>query len=415
MSSAYVTYRPRRKMGPGIRRFANRAAMLGAAVATRTVGTQRSAPGRPRKSLGGKTVIPTSTAYASAMRSGSSSTLTRRKPSRTSKTYRAKARPLTASTPAVVLKGSIKTIPQIYQAMNEVETGYGNRTMLNMHGDTNYVPLHCYCLTTIDRPNADRGDHFPQFLLNRDTAFAKGGVPVVFGSSTGIMAGSPDPFSHASKLFLDSIKVRMLLWGRIHKETTYEIQVFRFKKEGYHINPYTDPDESLSLSLLSAEQLSERKAFWVDYMLRKHTVNPVAISQNIGARFGKYLQVVYSKTVTIAETESTMDEGNKQLVSMTLPIRRFVNFNHDVNSRYDENTAADRTDSAINTSTNDMADTIHYHKARMNHNYWLCVRANNTVTTGSGGENTTAGQDTGVYVPTYDISFQTNYKVLDAH
>jgi len=415
MSSAYVTYRPRRKMGPGIRRFANRAAMLGAAVATRTVGTQRSAPGRPRKSLGGKTVIPTSTAYASAMRTGSSSTLTRRKPSKMSKTYRAKARPLTASTPAAVLKGSIKTIPQIFQAMNEVETGYGSRLLSNVAGTLGYVPCHCYCLTTIDRSNASSGDAAPIFYMRRDTSFDKSSIPVVFGSSTGIANGNPDPFSSASKLFLDSIKIRMLMWGRVHKETTYQIQVFRFKKEGYHINPYTDPDESVSLSLLSAEQLSERKAFWHDFMLRKHTVNPVAVSQNMGARFSKYLEVVYDKKVTIAETESTMDEGNKQLVSMTLPIRRFVNFNHDVNTRYDENTDADRTDSVINTNTNDMADTIFYHKARMNHNYWLCVRANNTVTNGAGGENTTVGQDTGVYLPSYDISFQTNYKVLDAH
>jgi len=318
------------------------------------------------------------------------------------------------STPAAVLKGSIKTIPQIFQLMNEVETGFGSRQLVNAAGATGTVPLQCFCLTTIDRPNADRGDTFAQFTMQRDTSFAKIAHPVVFGSSTGIMAGSPDPFSHASKLFLDSIKIRMLLWGRIHKETTYQIQVFRFKKEGYHINPYTDPDESLSLSLLSAEQLSERKAFWVDFMLRKHSVNPVAISQNIGSRFSKYIQVVYDKTVTIAETESTMDEGNKQLVSMMLPIRRFINFNHDVNSRYDENTDADRTDSVINTTTNDMADTIAYHKARVNHNYWLCVRANNTVTTGVGGENTTSGQDSGVYVPTYDLSFQANYKVLDA-
>jgi len=340
---------------------------------------------------------------------------TRRRPSRSTPAYRAKARPLTASTPAAVLKGSIKTIPQIYQAMNEVETGYGNRTLGNVFGATGQTPLHTYCLTTIDRPNADRGDHFPQFTLQRDTSFAKGGFPVVFSSSTGIANGNPDPFASASKLFLDSIKVRMLFWGRIHKETTYQVQVFRFKKEAYHINPYTDPDESLSVSLLSAEQLSERKAFWVDYMLRKHSVNPVAISQNVGARFGKYIQVVYDKSVTIAETESTMDEGNKQLVSMTLPIRRFVNFNHDVNTRYDENTDADRTDAVINTSTNDMADTIQYHKARVNHNYWLCIRANNTVTNGVGGENTTEGQNLPPYIPSYDVSFQCNYKVLDAH
>jgi len=381
----------------------------------RTIATQ-AGRGRPlaRPGKASRTTMPVASATRTATAVATQMT-TRRRPSRSTKAYRAKARPLTASTPSAVLRGSIKTIPQIYQSMNEVETGYGYQQLQNVHGATGVVPLHCFCLSTIDRPNADFGDHFPAFGMQRDSSFTKGGQPIVFSSSTGIANGNPDPFASASKLFLDSIKIRMLFWGRIHKETTYQIQVFRFKKEGYHINPYTTPDESLSLSLLTTEQLSERRAFWVDYMLRKHSVNPVAISQNIGARFGKYVEVVYDKSVTIAETESTMDEANKQLVTAMLPIRRFVNFNHDVNTRYDENSAADRTDAAINTFNNDMADTVFYHKARMNQNYWLCIRANNTVTNGTGGENTTAGQDSGVYVPTYDISFQCNYKVLDAH
>jgi len=389
----------------------------GTAIAARVRDAMvQAGKGRPlaRPGQASRTTMP----VASASRVGTAvatQMTTRRRPSRSTKAYRAKARPLTASTPAAVLKGSIKTIPQIFQSMNEVEVGYGRDQLVNVAGATGSVPLYAYCLTTIDRPNADMGDHFPVFAMTRDSSFVKGGMPVVFGSSTGIANGNPDPFASASKLFLDSIKIRMLLWGRVHKETTYQVQVFRFKKEGYHINPYTTPDESLSLSLLSAEQLSERKAFWVDYMLRKHSVNPVAISQNVGARFAKYIEVVYDKSVTIAETESTMDEGNKQLVTATLPIRRFLNFNHDVNTRYSENTDADRTDSAINTITNDMADTLFYHKARMNQNYWLCVRANNTVTTGTGGENTTVGQDRDTYVPSYDLSFQCNYKVLDAH
>jgi len=411
-STAY-TYRRR-----GISRKAGSLRQrAGTAIAARVRDAMvQAGRGRPvaRPGQASRTTMP----VASAARVGTAvatQMTTRRRPSRSTPAYRAKARPLTASTPAAVLRGSIKTIPQIFQSMNEVETGYGHRALVNVHGTEGQVPLHAYCLTTIDRPNADQGDTLPLHVMQRDTAFAKSSVPVVFGSSTGIANGNPDPFASASKLFLDSIKIRMLFWGRIHKETTFQIQVFRFKKEGYHINPYTTPDESLSLSLLSAEQLSERKAFWIDYQLRKHSVNPVAISQNVGARFTKYIEVVYNKSVTIAETESTMDEANKQLVSAILPIRRFVNFNHDVNTRYDENTNADRTDAAINTSTNDMADTLSYHKARMNQNYWLCIRANNTITTGAGGEDTTEGHGAGVWVPTYDISFQCNYKVLDAH
>jgi len=372
--------------------------------------------GRPvaRPGQASRTTMP----VASASRVGTAvatQMTTRRRPTRSTKDYRAKARPLTASTPSSILRGSIKTIPQIFQHMNEVELGYGAQTLPNVAGANNYMPCICYALTTIDRPNADLGTVNPAHLLQRDSSFIQFGNPMVFSSTTGIANGNPDPFASASKLFLDSIKIRMLLWGRVHKETTYQIQVFRFKKEGYHINPYTTPAEDTSLSLLSAEQLSERKAFWFDFMMRKHTVNPVAISQNIGARFSKYIEVVYDKKVTIAETESTMDEGNKQLITASLPIRRFVNFNHDVNTRYDENTDAERTDTPINTITNDMADTKFYHKARMNHNYWLCVRANNTILTGTGGEDTTAGHDQGPWVPTYDLSFQCNYKVLDAH
>jgi len=341
---------------------------------------------------------------------------TRRRPSKKTKEYKARPR-LVNAVASTILKSSIKTIPQIYQAMNELSLGYGynwlgHSTLASGGG----VPLHAYCLTTIDRPNADKGNTLPFHYMLQDSSFGQSIMPVAFGNASGqTLAGSGlDPLASASKLFLSSVKVRMLLWGRAHKETTYQVQVIRFKKPLYHMNPFTAPDEELSLSSLTAEQLAERKAFWVDFMLRKHTVNPVAISQNLSSRFSNYVEVLYNKSVTIAEQESSYDEQNNELVTMTLPVNRFMQFNHDVDTRYSSYTDAQRTDEVLNTGTTDLADVNHYHKAAVNHNLWLIVRANNAITNGTGGEDTATGRELPPYVPSYDISFQCNYKVLDA-
>jgi len=369
--------------------------------------------GRPlaRPGQASRTTMPVASATRTATAVATQMT-TRRRPSKKTKEYKPRPR-LVNAVASTILKSSIKTIPQIYQRMNELNVGYGanflGHTTLASGG---FVPLHAYCLTTIDRPNADKGNTLPFHYMVQDSSFLQYPTPVAFGNSSGIAQG--DLFQSASKMFLSSVKVRMLLWGRAHKETTYQVQVIRFKKPLYHINPFTAPDEELSLSLLTAEQLAERKAFWLDFQLRKHTVNPVAISQNLSSRYSKYVEVLYNKSVTISEQESSFDEQNNELVTMTLPVNRFMQFNHDVDTRYSDFTDAQRTDEVLNTDTTDLADVNHYHKAAVNHNLWLIVRANNAITNGTGGEDTTEGRNAPPYIPSYDISFQCNYKVLDA-
>jgi len=337
--------------------------------------------------------------------------MTRRRPSKKTKEYKPRPR-LVNAVASTILKSSIKTIPQIYQRMNELNVGYGANTMA--HDAGGFVPLHAYCLTTIDRPNADKGNMLPFHYMKQTSEFAQFSTPVVFGNSSGIAAQQVDPFASASKLFLSSVKVRMLFWSRSHKETTYQVQVIRFKKPLYHMNPFTGPDEELSLSALTAEQLAERKAFWLDFQLRKHTVNPVAVSQNLSSRFSKYVEVLYNKSVTISEQESSFDEQNNELITMSLPVNRFMQFNHDVDTRYSQYTDAQRTDEVLNTETTDLADINHYHKAAVNQNLWLIIRSNNAITNGTGGEDTESGHAAPPWIPSYDISFQCNYKVLDA-
>lgn len=217
-----------------------------------------------------------------------------------------------------------------------------------------------------------------------------------------------------SKLFLSSIKIRMLFWGRINKETTYQVQVLRFRKDAWHINPYVTPEESLSLSGFSADQISERRAFWLDYQMRKHTVNPVAISQNLSSRFSKYVEVLYNKSLTISEQESSFDEQNNEQITISLPVNRIVSYNSLVDTRYDDQDLLTRTDAVLNTSTTDLQDIMSYHKGGVKSNLWLIIRANQTRTTGAAAEDIVAGNGAPPYVPSFDISFQTNYKMLDS-
>jgi len=389
----------------------------GAAIAGRVRDAMvQAGRGRPlaRPGQASRTTMPVASATRTATAVATQMT-TRRRPSKKTKEYKPRPR-LVNAVASTILKSSIKTIPQIYQRMNELSTGYGaNPLSHSTLASGGYVPLHAYCLTTLDRPNADKGDVYPFHFMKQDSSFDKlQSNGVVFGNASGIAAQQTELLASASKMFLSSVKVRMLFWGRIHRETTYQVQVIRFKKPLYHINPFTAPDEELSLSLLTAEQLAERKAFWLDFQLRKHTVNPVAVSQNLSSRFSKYVEVLYDKSITIQEQESSFDEQNNELVTMTLPVNRFMQFNHDVDTRYSSYTDAQRTDEVLNTDTTDLADVNHYHKAAVNHNLWLIIRANNAITAGTGGEDTEQSHISAPYVPTYDISFQCNYKVLDA-
>jgi len=418
-SYAYSSYRPRRKnVLAGARRFATRAGMLPAAGAARNVATQRRA-GRPPKSLfiGPKMSdgSVSRTAQGVSTQTGASMTMTRRRKPKSGKTYQAKPRLQQNRVVSTILRSNIKTIPMIFQSMNELDTGYGANFLTNVvdvaGSTTGRMPLQAFCLTTLDAGAAQGGDRIPQFLLARDTTFSKTTIPVVFGNTAARTPGFND---NVNKLFLSSIKIRMLFWGRINKETTYQVQVLRFRKTAWHINPFVTPEEQLSLSGLSSDQLSERKAFWLDYQMRKHTVNPVAISQNLSSRFSKYVEVLYNKSLTIQEQESSFDEQNNEQVTISLPINRIISYNSLVDTRYDDQDLLTRTDAVLNTNTTDLQDLLSYHKAGVNNNIWLIIRANQTRTTGGAGEDIVAANGSPPYVPSFDISFQTNYKIIDS-
>jgi len=359
MSSAKfaIPFRPRRKMVPGIRRFANRAAMLANAVTARDVATQRRA-GRPPKSLysgpqmaGGSS---TRTASGVSTQTGGTRTITSDRVKKTKAQVKVTPRRLQVTTADQMVRANTRTIKQVFQHMNEIDIGYGACGMYNTLNE-DLVPLHAFCLTTIDRPNADLGDTLPWFRMERDSAFGKVlGHPVVYGNHT-------DPVGNLSltgRLVMSSVRVKLLLWARTAKSTTYDISIIRFKGNSQHLAPYLTPEESVSLAGLTSDQTSERKAFWIDHMLRHMTVNPVALSKDGLSRMRKYYEVLYHKEITIDEKHGDEDENDRHFEQINLPVNMVKNFNYAVNSRYDDQTDNVRIDEAINTATNDLTDDL---------------------------------------------------------
>jgi len=314
-----------------------------------------------------------------------------------------------------MVRANTRVIKQVYQQMNEVDTGYGVQALYNQFqeagadGSARAAPLNAYCLTTIDRPNADLGTHYPLFRMNRDTSFDNPAQPVVFGNQT-------DPSGDlglTGRLVMASARIKLLLWARAAKSTTYDISVIRFKGASQHLAPYLTPDEELSLSVLSADQISERKAFWIDHMLRHLTVNPVALTKDGLSRMRKHYEVLYHKEITIDEKHGDEDENDRHYEQINLPVNCVKNFNYAVESRYDLSTDEARIDTVINTASNDIVDTKTYHKCALNANLWLIIRANNATTStynsSAGAESTS---QTGADLPTYDISFECKYKTF---
>jgi len=417
MSSAKfaIPFRPRRKMGPGIRRFANRAAMLANAVQNRDVGTQRRA-GRPPKSLysgpqmaGGSS---TRTASGVSTQTGGTRTITSDRVKKTKAQVKVTPRRLQVTTADQMVRANTRTIKQVFQFMGEVDDGYG-ALQLDNSITANRMPLHAYCLTTIDRPNADLGNTAPLFIMERDTEFLPvTSQPVVYGNHT-------DPVGNLSltgRLVMASARIKLLLWARVAKSTTYDISIIRFKGNSQHIAPYLTPEESVSTAGLSSDQISERKAFWIDHMLRHLTVNPVALTKDGLSRMRKYYEVLYHKEITIDEKHGDEDENDRHFEQINLPVNMVKNFNYAVNSRYDDNTNEARIDQPINTITNDISDVNTYHKCSLNANIWLIIKSNNATTSstaGNGGEVITeAGTVLAPNTASYDISFECKYKTF---
>jgi hypothetical protein len=413
MSSYGMPYRPRRKaLLPRVRRFANRAAMLAQAVTARDVATQRRA-GRPPKSLYSGTKMTggssTSTAQGVSTQTGGSRTITSDRVKKTKAIVKMTPKRLQVKSVDQMVRANTRTIKQVFQVMNEIDQGFGGFNLRNTVGAQ--CPLRAFCLTTIDRPNADIGDHYPSFNMLRDSTFVKDtALPVVFGNQT----DKSGDLGLSGRLVMASARIKLLLWARDTKSTTYDISIIRFKGNSQHLAPYVTPEEQLSLSALSTDQLSERKAFWIDHMLRHLTVNPVALSKDGLSRMRKHYEVLYHKEVTIDEKHGDEDENDRHFEQINLPINCVKNFNYSVNSRYDDNTDEVRIDQPINTSTNDLVDTKTYHKCSLNSNIWLIIKANNATTAsaeGGGGEVTPVPSN-GTSLPTFDLSFECKYKTF---
>jgi len=418
MSSAKfaIPFRPRRKMVPGIRRFANRAAMLANAVTARDVATQRRS-GRPPVSLysGPQMSGGSSTRTASGVQTQTGTrTITSDRVKKTKAQYKATPKRLQVKTADQMVRANTRTIKHVFQQMNEIDQGFGAFTLRNTVGSS--CPLRAFCLTTIDRPNTDLGDHYPAFYMTRDTTFGKDNLPIVLGNMTNpITEGSGNAhLSATGRLVMASARINLLLWAREARSTTYDISVIRFKGNSQHLAPYLTPEESLSIAGLSSDQLSERKAFWIDHMLRHLTVNPVALTKDSLSRMRKYYEVLYHKEITIDEKHGDEDENDRHFEQINLPINCVKNFNYAVNSRYDDNTDEARIDQPINTVDNDLYDVNQYHKCSLNANIWLIIKANNATTASAegGGGEVTPLPPFGPSIPTFDLSFECKYKTF---
>jgi len=416
--SSFPTFRPRRRTAPvkGIRRYANRAAMLANAVATRTVGTTTRKAGRPSTAT-----MPTAKQAAASAVSAKTGglrtvTSTRVKSSKAQvKQTPARLRVISADQ---MVRANTRTIKQVFQQMGEIDDGFGANSLFNelqagaIPGQT---PLHAICLTTIDRPNTDLGTHYPMFRLQRDSAFDRLALPVVFGNQTDPEIGLGSvALAATGRLVMASAMIKLLFWARPAKSTTYDVSIIRFKSHASHLQPYIGPEESLSLSGLTGDQLSERKAFWIDHFLRHVTVNPVALTKDGLSRMKKHYEVMYHKEVTIDERSGDEEQNDHHYEQINLPINVLKNFNYSVNSRYDVNTDNQRVDEPINTSTNDLYDVKQYHKCSFNSNIWLIVKANNTTVStynGAPGAEANPGQFR-PEIPSYDVSFECKYKTF---
>jgi len=406
---AYFSRRNRR--GVSLKAGAlRRRAVTAIPTAVRAFATQtKKGPGRPSTGAmsGGSA---TATAQGVSTQTGGLRTITSTRVKKSKTQFKPTPQRLQVITADQMVRANTRTIKQVFQAMGEIEQGYGALALINNLGTGLQVPLQTFCLTTIDRPNGDLGSHFPLFELRRDSSFARGNSPVVFGNQT---EPSGD-LLNAGRLVMASAMIKLLFWARPSKSTTYDVSIIRFKSHASHLQPYIGPEEELSISGLTTDQLSERKAFWIDHLLRHMTVNPVAISKDGLSRMKKHYEVMYHKEITIDERSGDEEQNDHHYEQINLPINVLKNFNYSVNSRYDENTDNQRVDEVINTITNDIVDTKRYHKCSFNSNLWLVIKANNTqtsnYTTGEGAEvNPSQGLPD---VPSYDISFECKYKTF---
>jgi len=414
MSSFNLPFmRPRRPRLTVKGRFRSRGAQTAMAQPTRTVATQRSA-GRPwggstSKALSAPTTVSRATATTVATQLPARGS---KKSQKSKALIRIPKKSVQVNTVNEMVRAYTRNIYQIYQALNEGESSSGFNKLFNIAGSTAEKPLHFYCLNTLDRPISSviLGDAYPLFKMNADTSFVKdSNIPVVFGNHTGTKLFTGEN----NKMLCSSLKIKLQFYGRSHKETTYTVKVIRFKKPYSHMLPYLGPEESTTLTGLQSSQIQERKAVLVDSILRPQTVNPVVISGYALPRVKNVFEVIYSRRITIDELLTDADQTNRDMVSISIPYNKMMDYNHEIDTRYKDQNDGNRVDTALNTSITDLVDTIASSKPKHYQGLWLMVTANNTTST---SEDPLTDPSNVNYdptrVPSYDVSFRVDYKYI---
>jgi len=139
-----------------------RRAVTAIPTAVRALATQtKKGPGRPSTgAMSGGSASRTAQGVSTQTGGLRTVTSTRVKTSKTQ--FKPTPQRLQVITADQMVRANTRTIKQVFQLMGELESGHGANTLVNNIGTDLQVPLHAYCLTTIDRPNTDLGTVYPK-------------------------------------------------------------------------------------------------------------------------------------------------------------------------------------------------------------------------------------------------------------
>jgi len=362
--------------------------------------TMKKAPGK------GRIMYATPKASKASVATSQPATISSFGTARKSKEYKKiPKKKVQVNTLTELMNAHMTSVDYVCQKIAENDGSNGAIFLRNVVGGER--PFHVWALNTTDRSSATLGDEYPQFVLTQTSDFQKvngiGAPVVVFGNPPIHIDGADIPF----KILFDWAKIKLQLYGRSDRSVNYTIQVIRLRKPYAHLCPYIGNEEALDASVrLTASQLAERKAFWIDSMLRKQTVNNTVLSGYALNRTKKMFETIYSRNVEVQEQMTFADEQNRTSLTISLPQKKMLNYNYNIDSRYSNQTDAVRVDEVLNTATTDIADVQGAHKPAPHSGLFLIITCNNTVTT---TEDATQADAT---LPSYDISFQCRYKSL---
>lgn len=383
-------------------------------MSTQTLKKGPGAPGRRIFPPLPKIVVGTSGAQGGSRTQ--TSTINANKKSREYKKIPKKS--VQVDTVSELVKAGINTISKVCQKIAEGDSQTGANFLRNIAGTTSERPCHVYAINTTDRDagSGALGDAYTQFILTQTGDFLHPVQPTGTSDPSPVIVYGNHPHHTALnsyKVLFADFKCKIQLYGRQNRATKYQIQVIRLRKPFPHLCPYLGSEEALDASVrLTASQLQERRAMWIDNILRPHTVNPSVLTGYALTRVKKMYEVVYNRTVEIEETLADEEQANRTDITISLPVNKMVNYNWEADSRYANQTLADRVDAPLNTDVTDISDLLHGHKLAPHAGLFLVITANNTTTTSEDSTQGTGATYVAEKLPSYDISWMCRYKAL---